>query len=103
MNFKAFDYKGFSEKEIKKYCNSSASLPFQNPYLGTEMYSLGALIRKFAFFPPFLPLKICYDHGLTLNETILDEQKENCKTRFVFAKWREEVYKPFYKNVKTME
>ena len=98
-----FDYTGFSEKHIEEICrNNIISLPFPNRYIGGEFYSLGILIRKFAYFPSFLPLSVSYDHGLTTNFQILEEQKEACKIRFVFAKWREEIYKPFYKHVKTI-
>ena len=57
------------------FAKNIAALPYQNGYLGAEMYSLGALIRKFAYFPSFLPFNVCYDHGLTLHKEILEEQQ----------------------------
>lgn len=100
-----FDYKGYSEEKLKSLSieeRKVAYVPFANKYLGSEFYSMGILIRKFAYFPSFLPFRICYDHGYSPYKEVFDDQKENCDTRFVFQKWREELYKPYYKKVRTI-
>jgi hypothetical protein len=54
------------EKELLTLCQSEALTSFKiipSPYWTAEIYSLGKYIRKYGYYPSFLPLCIYTDHG----------------------------------------
>jgi hypothetical protein len=55
--------KGLNEDEIRKLCNECKPSYSKWKYWTAELYSFGKYIRKYGFFPQFLPIYIYTDHG----------------------------------------
>ncbi|MCF8236485.1 MAG: hypothetical protein K9J33_16860 [Bacteroidales bacterium] len=54
------------EKELLESVQAQAKTNFQivqSPYWTAEIYSFGKYIRKYGYYPPFLPLCVYTDHG----------------------------------------
>ena len=103
-----FDYKGYSKEKLYELCwfdNGKDRIPYfgQMDHSGREFYSLSLLIKKFGYYPPFLKANVFYEHGVCFYEHVLDEQiVKGCDTYLTSSKWREGLFKPYYKNVKTI-
>ena len=52
-----------SEKKLLELCNSKKSFKFQF-FWTVEVYGFGKYIRKYGYYPNFLPLAVYSDHGV---------------------------------------
>lgn len=62
---KMVEKNGLTEKEILNLCSDVNNHPFFRlaPYWTAEIYSFGKYIRKYGYYPSYLPLAIYTDHG----------------------------------------
>ena len=57
----------------------------------SELYSVGRLYRQIAYYPKWLPLMVCSDHGVHRSPVLSKLEKESsCKVHFTFNPMREE-------------
>lgn len=71
-----FDYQGYSEEKLLNLCDEKLAYRGQCEwrFWTSEVYSYGRHLRKFAYYPSFLPLYVYSDHGADGDNKIYDHE-----------------------------
>ncbi len=74
-----FDYKGYTAEKLERLCDESNADRGSAPwiYWTSECYSSGKFLRKYGWYPPFLPLNCYSNHGVNFDLIIPPHEIEN--------------------------
>lgn len=91
--------KGYSEEKLLRLCSDKNNHPvFRGaPYWTAEVYSFGRHIRKYGYYPLFLPLAIYTDHGpgQIVGRPFKHELETDAPTMFYHSSKSVEIWKRF--------
>lgn len=97
---------GFSEKKLLEFCSKKSDHIFLKSahFWTAEVYGFGKYIRKYGYYPKFLPLAIFTDHGpsyLLYDKPLRDELDSYAPTMFYHSPdsvkiWRKYSKKPCF-------
>lgn len=101
---KLFDYKGYSEEYLLDLCDDKKANrgSCQWKYWTSEIYSFGHHIRKYGYYPNFLPLNVYSEHGFTLLKDFQEHELNNnaycmfCHSKKRTLQWKTISQKPCY-------
>lgn len=90
-----FNYKGYTEVECEKLCDSSNVLPRETSvkYWTSEWYSYGKWYRDYACISEKIPLFVYSEHGVAFDVVHKHELENDAEAMFVFSDAKLERYK----------
>lgn len=92
---------GMTEEQLLDLCADKNNHPFFRgaPYWTAEIYSFGKYIRKYGYYPKFLPLAIYTDHGAGRieNKPYKDTLETDAPTMFYHSPESVKIWKKFSK------
>lgn len=87
----SFNYNGYTQSQIDELLKSCVGAIGSSDYIGASNYNIDILVKKYGYFPRFLPICVSNDHGLSLYKDPVardDDDKNNMPLKLVFNEYR---------------
>lgn len=91
IDCRSFNYAGYAESEIWELTDKNIiESTCKSDYKGGSYYAMDLCIKKYGYFPRFLPICVSNDHGLCLYKepTADDDDYNNMPLKLVFNEYR---------------